>query len=24
MERGADKAKYYRRNVVWKKVSELI
>ena len=23
-ERGADKAKYYRRNIVWKKVSELI
>jgi hypothetical protein len=23
-ERGADKAKYYRRNIIWKKVSELI
>jgi hypothetical protein len=23
-ERGADTAKYYRRNIIWKKVSELI
>ena len=23
-ERGSDKSKYYRRNIVWRKVSELI